>query len=69
LSDETKRQFRNANIGLVVGAIVLIGGAVLFHGNDDAYSATTVASFIVAMAVCFGLIIRDERAGRKDSHR
>lgn len=64
-----KRQFRNANIGLAVGAIVLIGGAVLFHGNDDAYSATTVASFIIGMAVCFGLIIRDERAGRKDAHR
>jgi hypothetical protein len=62
-----KRQFRNANIGLVTAAIVLIGGAVLFHGNDDAYSATTVVSFIVGVAVCFGLIIRDERAGRKDS--
>jgi hypothetical protein len=64
-----KRQFRNANVGLVAAAIVLIGGAVLFHGNDDAYSATTVASFIVGVAVCFGLIIRDERGGRKDSHR
>lgn len=62
-----KRQFRNANIGLAVGAIVLIGGAILFRGNGDAYSATTVASFIIATAVCFGLIIRDERAGRKDS--
>jgi hypothetical protein len=62
-----KRLFRNANIGLVVGAIVLIGGAVLFHGNDDAYSATTVASFIIATAVCFGLSIRDDRTARKDS--
>jgi hypothetical protein len=62
-----KRLFRHANIGLLVGVIVLIGGAVLFHGNDDAYSATTVASFIIATAVCFGRIIRDERAGRKDS--
>jgi hypothetical protein len=64
-----KRQFRNANIGIVAGAIVLIGGAVLFNGNDDAYSATTVVSFLVGMAVCFGLIIRDERAGQKDSRR
>jgi len=64
-----KRQFRNANVGFVAAAIVLIGGAILFHGNDDAYSATTVASFIIGMAVCFGLIIRDERAARKDSHR
>lgn len=64
-----KRLFKRANIGLLVGVIVLIGGAVLFHGNDDAYSAATVASFIIATAVCFGLIIRDERADQKDSRR
>lgn len=64
-----RRLFRNANIGFAIGAVVMIGGAILFHGNSAAYSATAVASFIIAMAVCFGLIIRDERAGRKDSHR
>jgi len=61
-----KRLFRNANIGLAVGAVVLIGGAILFHENDDAYSATTVAAFVIGMAVCFGL---DIRAERKDSRR
>jgi 4-hydroxybenzoate polyprenyltransferase len=62
-----KRLFRNANIGLAVGAVVLIGGAILFHENDDAYSATTVAAFVIGIAVCFGLDIRGDRAERKDS--
>lgn len=61
--------FRNANIGVAVGAIVLIAGAVLFQGNDDAYTATTVASLVIAIAVSIALDIRDERAGRKDSRR
>jgi uncharacterized membrane protein len=61
--------FRNTNIGVAVGAIVLIMGAVLFQGNDDAYAATTVASLVIAIAVSIALDIRDERAGRKDSRR
>jgi len=59
-----KRLFRNANIGVAVGGILLIGGAILFHGNDEAYGATTVASFVIGMAVYIGLSVRDERAGR-----
>lgn len=59
--------FRNANIGLAVGAFVLITGAVLFQGNDDAYTATTVASLVIAIAVSTGLDIREERSERKDS--
>lgn len=59
--------FRNANIGLAVGAVVLIGGAVLFYGNDDAYTAATVAAFVIGMAVSIGLDIRDERSERKGS--
>jgi uncharacterized membrane protein len=64
-----KRLFRNANIGIAVGAVLLIGGAILFHGNDEAYSATTVVSFVVGMAVYLGLSIRDDRAGRMGSGR
>jgi uncharacterized membrane protein len=64
-----KRLFRNANIGAAVGAILLIGGAMLFHGNDEAHSATTVASFVIGMAVYLGLSVRDERAGRMGSRR
>jgi uncharacterized membrane protein len=64
-----KRLFRNANIGVAVGAVLLIGGAILFHGNDEAYSATTVASFVVGMAVYLGLSVRDDRAGRMGSGR
>ncbi|HWA53578.1 MAG TPA: hypothetical protein VG816_05335 [Solirubrobacterales bacterium] len=48
----------------MVAAIPMIGGAILFHGNDEAYSATTVASFVIGMAVYIGLSVRDERAGR-----
>jgi hypothetical protein len=61
--------FKNANIGLAVGAVVLIGGAILFYGNDDVYTAMTVASLVIAIAVNIVLDIRDERAGRKDSRR
>jgi len=64
-----KRLFRNANIGVAVGAVLLIGGAILFNGNDEAYGAMTVASFVVGMAVYLGLSIRDDRAGRMDSDR
>jgi hypothetical protein len=42
----------------------MFGGVILFHGNDEAYSATTVASFVIGMAVYIGLSVRDERAGR-----
>jgi hypothetical protein len=45
-----KRLFRNANIGVAVGAVPLFGGAILFHGNADACSATTVG----AIVACFG---------------
>jgi len=69
LSEERKRLFRNANIGVAVGAILLIAGAVLFHENDDAYSASTVASFLVGMAVYLGLSVRDERSGRMGPRR
>jgi uncharacterized membrane protein len=59
--------FKNANIGVAVGAIVLIAGAVLFQGNDDAYTAATVVSLVIAIAVSIGLDVRDERSERKDA--
>lgn len=64
-----KRLFRNANIGVAVGAILMIGGVILFHGNDEAYSAMTVAAFVIGMAVYLGLSVRDERAGRMGPRR
>jgi uncharacterized membrane protein YhhN len=64
LSEERKRLFRNANIGILVGAVLLISGAILFHKNDDAYSASAVVSFVIGMIVYLGLSVRDERAGR-----
>lgn len=64
-----KRLFRNANIGVAIGAIPMFGGVILFHGNDEAYSATTVASFAIGMAVYIGLSLRDERAGRMGPRR
>ena len=59
-----KRLFRNANIGVAVGAILMGAGIFVFHGNEDLQSAATVVSFVVAMAVYFVLSERDERAGR-----
>jgi hypothetical protein len=46
-----KRTFRNANIGIVSGAIVLAIGFVLFHDNDGAMEVLALGAFAVVMSV------------------
>jgi len=64
-----KRLFRNANIGVAVGAVLLFGGTILFHGDADACSATTVGAIVACFGTMFWLDCRDERARDRDGHR
>jgi hypothetical protein len=61
--------FRNAHIGIAVGAIILIVGFWPAHKSEDAVAALGMAAFFTALGVCFGLIYRDERNRDKDAPR
>jgi hypothetical protein len=70
LSDkEFNRLFRNGNIGLGVGTLVLVVGFYPARHSEVASTALGLTMFIVSMGVFFALSIRDERARRKDSRR
>jgi hypothetical protein len=68
MSEKMKRSIHNANIGLAVSMVVLIGGTVIFrNAGDDALGAVGLATFLTALGVHDYLGQRDRR--RKDPGR
>ena len=68
MSEETRRLFRNAHIGVASGVILAVIGAILFHGNEGMQELMAVVTFAVAMGVYLTLNARDDRA-HGDSHK
>jgi undecaprenyl pyrophosphate phosphatase UppP len=62
LSEETKRLFRNAHIGVAIGCTLAVVGAILFHGNEGMQELMALVTFAVAMGVYLTLNARDDRA-------
>jgi hypothetical protein len=56
-----KRRFRNANIGIAAGMVVLLVGFAFFHGNEGAMEVLALVTFAVAIGVHLALGSRDER--------
>jgi len=61
-----KRGFRNANIGIALGAIVLAIGFPFCHDSEGATELLALGGLAVALGTLFLLDWRDERAR---SHR
>lgn len=59
---------RQANIGIAVGATVMVVGAFLFRNSGEvALQLVGIASFVSAFAVYFVLLGRAERRDEKES--
>jgi hypothetical protein len=63
------RLFRNANIGIAVGVVVLVVGFFPTLHSEVAHTALGLAMFAISMGVFFVLSVRDERARRKSNRR
>jgi hypothetical protein len=62
--NERKRLFRYANIAILVGAIILFGGVLLFHdAGEGAMQLVALVGFFFPFVVLHGL---DERAKKRD---
>ena len=65
MSEEMKRLFRNANIGIAVSVTMLVIGSVVLYDNEAALKGLSAVAFFTGLAVLLGLNIRDDRARRK----
>jgi len=67
MNENLKRLIHNANIGLAVSTVVLIGGTFAFrNAGDGALGAVGLATFFTAFGVFYFL---DERDRRRKRHR
>jgi len=71
LSEETvhvtKRELRSANVGILVGTLIAIGGAVVFRGSGEAtLQLVGLAAFVGGLVV---YTILDELTARKEKTR
>ena len=58
---------RYANIGIVVGTAIIVGGVLLFKDSSEAaMQAVAMVGFFVALAV---YLVLDERAQRRKKKR
>jgi hypothetical protein len=64
-----KMRVRNAHIGIVVSAVILIGGLWPARNSEDAVAVLGMVAFFTGLGVCFGLTYRDERVRDKDGQR
>jgi hypothetical protein len=64
-----KNKFKHANKGIVVGAILLVVGSILFHNHETAMSIVGLVAFAACMVVTFVLDEREYRARHPDSQR
>lgn len=69
LSEDMKRIFRNANIGIAFGALVLAVGFPLLYDDEGAVELLALGAFAVVMSVYLFLERRDDRARPRDDHR
>lgn len=60
MSEKMKRSIHNANIGLAVSMIVLVGGVVILR-NSDALGLVALATFFTAFGIYSFLDERDRR--------
>jgi hypothetical protein len=60
-----RNKLKNANIGLAVGAALLVADLILFYDNEGAMSAGAAVAFAVCMGVFFILNEREYRARDK----
>ena len=65
MSEEMKRLFRNANIGIAVSVTILVTGFVFLYDNEAALTGLSAVAFFAGLAVLLILNIRDYRADRK----
>lgn len=65
MTEKMKRSIHNANIGLAVSMIVLIGGVVILR-NSDALGLVALATFFTAFGVYHFLDERDKRRNRAE---
>jgi hypothetical protein len=64
-----KRIFRNANIGVAFGALVLAVGFALLHDDEGAVELLALGAFAVVMGVYLFLERRDDRVRPEDDRR
>lgn len=65
MSEEMRKFFRNANVGLAVAAVVLAVGFWPTHRSETAFTVLGFAAFVVGMGVYIALNLRYERARDK----
>lgn len=65
MSEDMKKFFRNANVGLAVSVAVLIVGFWPTHRSETAFTALGLVAFVVGMGVFITLNLRYERAQHK----
>jgi len=56
---------RNANIGVLVGAVILIGGAILFRHSEAGLQLITLLAFAAAVGSFLYLETRRLRRSRR----
>jgi hypothetical protein len=69
LSEEARREFRKANLGIAAGILVLLIGFLFLHDNDAGMQGLTVGALIACLGIPFYLDWREERARREGSRR
>jgi hypothetical protein len=68
MNEKMKRSIHNANIGLAVSMVVLVGGVVILR-NSDALGLVALATFFTAFGVHHFLDERDKRRKGKRPQR
>lgn len=62
MSEEVKREFRKAHLGIAAGIFVLLAGLPFLYDNDAGMQGLAVGALVVALGVTFFLDWREERA-------
>ena len=66
LSEEMRKFFKNANVGLAVSAVILAFGFWPTHRSEAAFTILGLTAFIAGMGVFITLNLRYERAQHRD---
>jgi predicted MFS family arabinose efflux permease len=57
---------RCANIGIAVGAVIILGGAAIFRHSETAVQVVGFIGFCAALAVTIVLLDREQRRKGRD---
>ena len=69
MSEETRREFKKANLGIAAGVLVLLVGFPFLYDNDAGMQGLAVGALIAGLGIPFYLDWREERARRRASRR